>query len=59
MKEIVIMIGPAGPDQKLIDMLKQLFPECSLRFVQAGSDAASSKNDAMSMNANKQQSKSG
>ena len=36
MKEIVIMIGPAGPDPKLVTMLKQLFPSCKIRFVQAG-----------------------
>ena len=52
MKEIVIMVGPAGPDQRLINMLRQLFPECAIRFVRAGSKHVTMRGDAKPMDLN-------
>ena len=59
MKEIVIMIGPAGPDQNLINMLKQLFPDCAIRFIKAGSKSATYKGDVEPIDSNNQHTNGG
>lgn len=59
MKEIVIMVGPDGPDQRLVNMLKQLFPGCTIRFAQAGSNNISPKGDNEPIHAKDQKAKNG
>ncbi len=49
MKEIVIMVGPSGPDQKLVNMLKTLFPECVIRLIPASNKSLDSKGETQSM----------
>jgi hypothetical protein len=59
MKEIVIMVGPAGPDQRLINMLEQLFPECTIRLVQAGSRNVKFKGDSRQVDISNQKTNNG